>query len=342
MRRVGAWSMALAAFLARRRAWLVAAAALLLRRGGEAGGSEERLVASASPDRRTELTVIVALFAAALAAVGFLVVYAVDSLSSRTQLYGIALGLCFALLAGAMIALGKRLVPVEELEEEYPEPEHPDEQEQVARIVHESGDAFTRKRLLIAAGGAAGTAMGAAAIAPALSLGPWLSTDSLYDTPWRAGRRLVDERGRPMRAAEIELETFYTAFAEHASRDDIGSPLVVVRLDVAALRLPPERALWAPHGILAYSKICTHAACAIALYRTPLFAPVEPRPALVCPCHYSTFDPADGGSVLFGPAGRDLPQLPLRVDDAGQLRAGGNFSGPVGPSWQGVRGERPS
>ena len=53
--------------------------------------------------------------------------------------------------------------------------------------------------------------------------------------------------------------------------------------------------------------------------------------------HYSTFDPAKGGDVLFGPAGRPLSQLPLEIDAMGELRAGGNFSGPVGPSWWGVR-----
>jgi ubiquinol-cytochrome c reductase iron-sulfur subunit len=106
---------------------------------------------------------------------------------------------------------------------------------------------------------------------------------------------------------------------------------------VRALRLPEGRTGWAPHGILAYSKICTHAGCAIALYRTPLYEPTTPGPALVCPCHYSTFDPATGGTVLFGPAGRPLPQLPLRIDDGGHLRAAGGFSGPIGPSWWGVR-----
>ena len=60
-------------------------------------------------------------------------------------------------------------------------------------------------------------------------------------------------------------------------------------------------------------------------------------PALVCPCHYSTFDPASGGTVLFGPAGRPLPQLPLAVGPNGELIALGGFSGPVGPSWSGVR-----
>ncbi len=41
--------------------------------------------------------------------------------------------------------------------------------------------------------------------------------------------------------------------------------------------------------------------------------------------------------MLAGPAGRPLPQLPLELDEAGDLRAAGDFSGPVGPSWWGVR-----
>ena len=74
-----------------------------------------------------------------------------------------------------------------------------------------------------------------------------------------------------------------------------------------------------------------------AARRTPLFAPLDPKPALVCPCHYSTFDPATGGTVLFGPAGRPLPQLPLEIDREGHLRAGGPYSGDPGPSWWGSR-----
>ena len=77
------------------------------------------------------------------------------------------------------------------------------------------------------------------------------------------------------------------------------------------------------------------------MYRAPLFRPTDPRPALVCPCHYSTFDPSNGGSVLFGPAGRNLPMLPLAIDGKGFLRAKGNFNGAVGPSWWGVRNRRP-
>src|SRR5207249_2091384 len=130
---------------------------------------------------------------------------------------------------------------------------------------------------------------------------------------------------------------FYTAFPQGADFKSIASPLILVRLDPRSLHLPPGRARWAPEGIVGYSKVCTHAGCAIALYRNPLFDPTEPGHALVCPCHYSTFDPAAGGAVLFGPAGRPLPQLPLLVDGRGDLRAAGTFSGAIGPSWWGVR-----
>ena len=122
--------------------------------------------------------------------------------------------------------------------------------------------------------------------------------------------RLVDESGRPLRAADIEREDVLHRVP--AGRDRTSSPRRRRRaLDPSAFDLPAELAGYPAQGIVAFSKICTHAACAISLYRAPLFPPTEPRPALVCPCHYSTFDPATGGTVLFGPAGRKLPMLPL-------------------------------
>lgn len=303
----------------------------------------ERIVPSEPPDRPAETLVIVLLFAAAACAAGFVAVYALGDVPRRTQFLGLSLGLAFALLSAAMIVTGKRLVAQEQLEEEYPKPrEHEQDEEDVVQLVEESGDRLTRKRLLMLGAGAAGTALGAALIAPAASLGPFLDVDPFFATPWRRGRRLVDEAGKPMLASDVERDTFYTAYPEGADREQLGAPLVVVRLDPAALHLPSGRAGWAPSGILAYSKVCTHAGCAVALYRKPTFPDVEPKPALVCPCHYSTFDPATGGSVLFGPAGRPLPQLPLYVDPSGQLRAAGNFSGPVGPAWWGVRNRKPT
>jgi ubiquinol-cytochrome c reductase iron-sulfur subunit len=304
---------------------------------------QERITPPSPPDRPAETLVILLLFAAAACAAGFVAVYALGSIPHRTQLLGLSLGIAFALLSAAMILVGKRLVAQEQLEEDYPKPrEHEQEEQDIVQLVEEGGDRFTRKRLLVVSAGAAGTALGAALIAPAASLGPFLDVDPFFKTPWSRGRRLVDEAGKPMRASDIEHDTFYTAYPEGADREQLGAPLVLVRLQTSALHLPHGRTGWAPGGILAFSKICTHAGCAIALYRKPTFPDLEAKPALVCPCHYSTFDPATGGSVLFGPAGRPLPQLPLYVDPAGHLRAAGNFSGPVGPAWWGVRNRKPT
>jgi ubiquinol-cytochrome c reductase iron-sulfur subunit len=320
------------------RTWLMALLVLgSALRGGlrrRRRSPRERIVAPGDADPAAELVVVALLLLTAAGAAFFVVAYAAGW---STQVLGGALGGTLAVLALALGVFAKRLVADEELAEEYPEPEQPEEQAAVLQIVHESGSRLTRKRLLGTAAGIAGGALGAAFIAPAVSLGPLFDTSRLNETPWRRGRRLVDQDGRPWSADEIEAGAFYTAFPQGADRDAIASPVILVRLDPAAITLPPERRGWAPEGILAYSKICTHAGCAIALYRNPLFEPTEPDRALVCPCHYSTFDPATGGTVVFGPAGRPLPQLPISIAADRRLRAGGNFSGPVGPSWWGVR-----
>jgi ubiquinol-cytochrome c reductase iron-sulfur subunit len=295
-----------------------------------------RIVPRVSPQRRAETAVLLLLAGAGVCAAAFVAVYAIDRIPRQTQFLGLSLGLAFACLAAACVVAGKLLVSQQEIEEQYPTP-HEQEQDDVVQILEESTTGFTRRRLLVTAAGGAGTALGAALLAPLVSLGPVLDTDRYYDTPWRRGRRLVDEAGKPYALADIAAGSFYTALPEGADPEQVGAPVVVVRLDPRRLQLPSGRAGWAPHGVLAYSKVCTHAGCAIALYRSPLFQPTSPRPALVCPCHYSTFDPARGGAVLFGPAGRPLPQLPLLVDRTGHLRAAGGFSGPVGPSWWGVR-----
>ncbi len=297
----------------------------------------ERIIPAGTPGRAAENLVLILLGIAVLFAAGFIVTYAEwGPVKMPNELLGVCMGGTFLFIALALTVVAKRLVVTEELEEEYPG-ENPEAQENLVEIIHESGSRFTRKRLLVGAAGAAGGALGLAALTPALSLGPFWYTAPLDRTPWQRGRRLVDESNNPMAASDIEVGTFYTAFPEGANKEEFASPVVVVRLNPGGLQLPPQRKNWAPLGIMAYSKICTHAGCAIALYRKPTFPVVEPHAALICPCHYSTFDPARGGEVIYGPAGRPLPQLPLMIDDQGNLRAAGNYSGPIGPSWWGVR-----
>jgi ubiquinol-cytochrome c reductase iron-sulfur subunit len=319
---------------------LVAGAVLLLGRTRPRPRPEDadRIVRPGEPSPNAELVAIALFGLASVAALGFVVVYALEA---NTQLLGLTLGLALCLVAAALVVISKKLVVSEDLVDEYPEPEHESEQAKIEQIVEESGSRFTRKRLVTLAGAGAAGALGLAAITPVASFGPVFRTGPFYETPWTRGRRLVDESGKPIGAEEIEEGTFYSAYPERGDPEQLAAPLVLVRLEPRALRLPDERRGWAPSGILAFSKICTHAGCAINLYRVPTYAPTQPSPALVCPCHYSTFDVATGGTVVFGPAGRPLPQLPLAIDAKGYLRAAGTFDSPPGPSWWGSRRERP-
>jgi ubiquinol-cytochrome c reductase iron-sulfur subunit len=318
---------------------------LLAGRVGGTGGSgveRRRLIPRREPNDRAERTVLVLLALSSLSAVAFVVVYALDSIGMQTQYLGLTLGLALLFFAAALIVVGKELVPDEELVDEYPEREHATDEATVEQLLDEGVDGISRRKLLKLGLIGAGGTLGLAALVPALSFGPAFRISELFATPWRRGRLLVDESGRPLKAADVEEAAFYTAFPAGADREDQASPLVLVRLPKEQLDLPADVSGYDADGIVAYSKICTHAGCAISMYRVPLFAPDEPSPALVCPCHYSTFDPRTGGKVLFGPAGRPLPMLPLEIDGKGRLRARGNFNEAVGPSWWGVRNRKPS
>jgi ubiquinol-cytochrome c reductase iron-sulfur subunit len=329
--------------VSRLRNGIVSGLVLLLgrRRHRRPKTEETRIVPAQPSNPAAELAVLALLGLSSLSALGFILVYAfAGSLPAVTPLLGGTIGLSLLFLAAALVVVGLKLVPQEEVAEEYPPHEHPGEQQVIAELIDESSTRFTRSRFfklgLLGAGGTLGLAL----LTPAVSFGPLFHVGDFLRTPWRRGRRLVDENGRLYKASDIEKKNFYLAFPEGTNdeeKDQMAASLVVIRLDPDQLHLPPHLKGYDAHGILAYSRICTHAGCAITLYRAPLFQPDEPRPALVCPCHYSTFDPATGGTVTFGPAGRDLPLLPVYVDASGYLRAKGNFDGPVGPSWWGVR-----
>ncbi|HEV8462145.1 MAG TPA: Rieske (2Fe-2S) protein [Gaiellaceae bacterium] len=306
--------------MTRLKDWLIALGALALGAGSAPPREPRRRIVPPGTKQRRAESLVLGLFAGVmLASLAFILVYAIDAIGHRTQWLALSLGLALAFLTLACVVFARRLVVTEELAHPYPAD---GDDPEIAQIVQESGSRLTRKKLVLLAGGGALGMLGLAAVTPTLSLGPALNTEELARTPWRKGRRLVGEDGRPLAARDVEPGSFHTAYPEGADRELIGSPVVVVRIR---------------SGVVAYSKICTHAGCAVALYRKPKFPDVQPRPALVCPCHYSTFDPAQNGKVLFGPAGRPLPRLPLEVDAEGNLRAAGNFNGPVGPSWWGVR-----
>jgi ubiquinol-cytochrome c reductase iron-sulfur subunit len=173
-------------------------------------------------------------------------------------------------------------------------------------------------------------------------LGP-LPGDALYSTIWERGMRVVrDVTGTPIKPADLQVGDLVNAEpAVLFEVDEEGEPLyegvplqvekskgavILVRMDPSDNTPGEGRDDWAVDGILCYSKICTHVGCPISLYERTTHH-------VLCPCHQSTFDLADSARVVFGPAARALPQLPLMVDDEGYLVAQSDFTEPVGPSF---------
>ena len=297
-------------------------------------GPHEREVPS---NRRAETIVALLLLACGLCGGAFVAFYFVAD--HDTQLLGLSLGLAFAFLAAALVVAGKALAPQETFTEEREDFGDNEAQQEVESVVREGGEGVSRRGLLLAAAGVAGTGLGAAVVWPVASLGPSVG-DRIRDTPWHDGRYLVDEQGRRVTVDALDLGSFMLAFPEGADKEEVGSSVNLVRLRPQELRLPPGRRGWDVEGIVAYSRICTHAGCAVSLFRYPTYERTSSTPALVCPCHYSTFDPRRACKVVFGPAGRPLPQLPLRVDAERRLVAAGGYSGPPGPAYPQVRLQR--
>jgi len=114
---------------------------------------------------------------------------------------------------------------------------------------------------------------------------------------------------------------------EHRKLSDIAKDAVLlIRLRPEEFNLDAERLSWTHEGIIAFSKICSHMGCAVALYE-------QQTKHLLCPCHQSTFDVTRAAKVIFGPSARPLPQLAITVDDEGYLVAQAPFNEPVGPSF---------
>ncbi len=152
-------------------------------------------------------------------------------------------------------------------------------------------------------------------------------------TMWKEGVRLTrDPTGTPIRASEVTLGSAFHVIPEglkdssHPLEEKAKAAVLLMRLKPEDLQVSAGREDWNFQGIVAYSKICTHVGCPVALYE-------QLTHRLLCPCHQSSFDIKREAKVIFGPAKRPLPQLPITVDDEGYLIARSDFTEPVGPSF---------
>ena len=294
--------------------------------------------------KRSERQVVLLLGLSALGTIGFLVAYfavppgdTVESMRLSNLLLGLGLFLAMFCIGIAAVHWAKTLMA----DREISEARHPQRKdatvraEAVAALDAVAADSGIQRRSLLK-----GAVVSAVALAPltiAVPLvgevgGDW-NVSKFRHTVWTKGRRLArDPNGTPIKAADVTIGSVFHVIPENLEEEDhwieekAKAVVLMVRLDPADLKESEERKDWSYQGIVAYSKICTHVGCPVALYE-------QQTHHLLCPCHQSTFDIADGAKVVFGPANRALPQLPITVDDEGYLVAQSDFHEPIGPSY---------
>lgn len=297
--------------------------------------------------RRAERQVALLFALSALGTVGFVVAYVALPLTDAdlqqvlwsNLALGTSMGVAmFALGAGA-IHWAKKLMPdVEIVEERHPLKPEPETRQAVADAfqlgTEESG--FGRRSLIRRSLIGAMAVLPIPAVVLLRDLGP-LPGNSRSVTMWTRGVRLVtDVTFEPIRLEDISVgqlinalpETF-EELPEHGPERQVSrskDAVIVVRMRPEEITPQEGRENWHVDGVLCYSRICTHLGCPVSLYE-------QVTHHVLCPCHQSTFDLADNGKVVFGPAGHALPQLAISVDEEGYLVAQQGFTEPVGPSY---------
>jgi ubiquinol-cytochrome c reductase iron-sulfur subunit len=259
----------------------------------------------------------------------------------RTQNLLLGLGTAFAMLGigTGVVHWAKALMPDHEVSEERHAIRTEEDRQAAVRIVEDIvEETGIKRRPLIR-----NTLLGAVALAPlpALAvfgdLGP-RPDDKLAHTMWapqdgKLKRLTRDPDGTPIKASDVTIGSAFHVIPEGLNELSEGKLNAKAKAVVLLMRLNPDdltiskgRETWSYNGIVAYSKICTHVGCPVALYE-------QQTHHLLCPCHQSTFDLTKECKVIFGPASRPLPQLPIAVDAEGYLVATSDFKEPVGPSY---------
>ena len=250
---------------------------------------------------------------------------------------GLGLGMAISLFFIGMGAIhwAKTLMPDTEVVAQRHEFRSPDSDRKdfVSAVKEGAAAAGLGRRSLIKR--SLGAALGLSALSPLIllrDLGP-LPGKELEKTTWKTGTHLVTDPGnRRIKASDLEVGAVAQVLPEiedpeHRKLSDIAKDAVLlIRLRPEEFNLEADRLAMTHDGIIAFSKICSHMGCAVALYE-------QQTKHLLCPCHQSTFDVTRAAKVIFGPSARPLPQLDITIDDEGYLVARNPFSEPVGPSF---------
>ncbi len=297
--------------------------------------------------KRVEKIVAACFILAFIAGCGFIAAYVglevhtVDATLRSNLALGLSLSVTLAALGLGALLWVRHLMPNVEVVEERHELRSDDKDREAFEGYFKEGAANSQfvKRPLVRRTLMLGTLpLLAAPIVLLRDLGPLPGT-SLRHTVWSPGRRLlVAGTNTPLTPAEFIVPGSMITIVPEGYTDDqdalVKAAVILIKFRPGELDIPTTTQggtligtmNWTVDNIVAYSKICTHVGCPVALYE-------QTTHHILCPCHQSTFDAAHGANVIFGPAARPLPQLPLTTDASGYLVAKSDFTQPVGPSF---------
>jgi ubiquinol-cytochrome c reductase iron-sulfur subunit len=299
-------------------------------------------------DAKRAEKVVAALFILAMfTGLGFLASYFIFPVHTELRVLhsnlalGGTLGLTMLFLGAGATIWVRRLMPNVELTEmRHPLRSDEADREAFSETFKEGADAsqFVKRPILRRTLIAATVPVAVAPVILLRDLGPLPGKD-LDHTVWRKGLRLLNYGANtPIRPGDFSSPGGMITVVPDGFQDDFDA---LAKAACIIIKFAPEQVVytdkaapvdgftvknWTVDNIVCYSKICTHVGCPAALYE-------ETTHHILCPCHQSTFDATRGAKVVFGPATRPLPQLPMTVDADGYLVARSDFTEPVGPSF---------
>ncbi len=245
---------------------------------------------------------------------------------------GVTLGISLLGIGIGQIHWARKLMNAEEMiQERHPLKSSPQDTADVLEMAKAGAadSALPRRKLIWTSLAGAMALFPVTLILPLRDLGP-LPKKALRRTLFAdpARRQIVTANGeRRIRPEDLQVGSLVSAkpTGEVSLTELAKSAIMLIRLrpeDITS-QISLEKGY---QGILCFSKICSHAGCPLGLYE-------QTTHHMLCPCHQSTFDLANSGKVIFGPAARNLQQLAITVDAEGYLVAKRDFDEPVGPTY---------
>lgn len=272
--------------------------------------------------RRSELRIAACWIVTLLASIGLVIDYV---MGGQPQADGVLWALAFLGLGVGFVLWARDLLPGNDViaSRGHHNRSASGDRSAVAESLSRGMEPIARRPFLFKTLGAVGGVFGIAALFPLASMGPRPDND-LRHSRWGPGVRAVNQDGVLIKPGDIAPDGILTIFPE-GNIDDGLSPALLINLGGAFSSFNNHNN-WNVGTLVAFSKVCTHAACPASLYNVLSHQ-------LICPCHQSTFDVLEDCKPVFGPAPRSLPQLPIATDAQGYIISQSDYTRAPGPGW---------